>query len=72
MAKGKDGGKPSERISDEVYSTPLVKTTTKVGMARRQRKTKKSQVIIYFITKYSRTWLRFSECVQGVTKRMAP
>ena len=55
MAKGKDGGNPSERISDEVYSTPLVKTTIKVGMARRQRKAKKSQVILYFLTKYSRT-----------------
>jgi len=49
MAKGKDNGRPNERISDEVYSTPLVKTATKVGMARKQRKTKKSQAQIFSI-----------------------
>lgn len=49
MAKGKDGSKPSERISDEVYSTPLVKTAPKVGMTRRQRKTKKSTAQIFTI-----------------------
>jgi len=47
MAKGKDGGKPSERISDEVYSTPSVK---KVGIAPRQRKkTKKLTAQIFSI-----------------------
>ena len=42
MAKGKDGGKPSERISDEVYSTPSVK---KVGIAPRQRKKTKKLTV---------------------------
>ena len=42
MAKGKDGGKPSERISDEVYSTPSVK---KVGIAPKQRKKTKKLTV---------------------------
>ena len=42
MAKGKDGGKPSERITDEVYSTPSVK---KVGIAPRQRKKTKKLTV---------------------------
>merc|ERR1712008_624724 len=47
MAKGKDGGKPSERICDEVYSTPSVK---KVEIAPRQRKkTKKLTAQIFSI-----------------------
>jgi len=47
MAKGKDGGLPSERISDELYSTPSVK---KVGNATKQRKkTKKLTAQIFSI-----------------------
>ena len=42
MAKGRDGGLPSERISDEVYSTPSVK---KVEMAPRQRKKTKKLTV---------------------------
>lgn len=47
MARGKDGGLPSERISDELYSTPVVK---KVGIAPKQRKkTKKLTAQIFSI-----------------------
>ena len=42
MARNKDGSKPSEKISDEIYSTPLVTSIPKVDMARRQRKPKKA------------------------------
>ena len=42
MAKGKDGGLPSERISDELYSTPSVK---KVGNATKQRKKTKKLTV---------------------------
>ena len=42
MAKGRDGKKIKEKISDEIYSTPLVDATAKVAMARKnKRKTKR-------------------------------